>query len=459
MVGRNAIEFIYRGDLEATRQQMRSGRRERSITHFDCRYLHKDGRAVLLSWAGAWSDAAQRHFFIGRDMTERHAMEEQLRQSQKMEAVGQLTGGVAHDFNNLLTVIIGNADSLSHALRREPELQSLADMTANAALRGAELTGSLLAFARKQPLEPRATDINVLVSEMEPLLRRTLGERVVIDIRCAPDLWVSMIDPAQLETAMLNLVVNARDAMPDGGRLIIETANVELDEDYARQNPGLQPGLYVAISVADSGSGMTPEVAGRAFDPFFTTKETGKGTGLGLSMVYGFVKQSNGHIKIYSELGRGTTVKLYVPRIVGADAEPRAPARAAEVRGGGETILAVEDDAGVRDYVERQLKSLGYDVHTARDADEALALLQRLGRIDLLFTDVVMPGRLDGPRLAEAARKLQPGLKVLYTSGYTENAIVHQGRLDASVELLNKPYRRQDLAAKLRKLLDAALVT
>ena len=454
MVGRNAIDFIYPPDLEVTRAQMRSGRRDRAIRRFDTRYQHKDGHIVLLSWAGTWSEAAQRHFFTGRDMTERHAIEEQLRQSQKMEAVGQLTGGVAHDFNNLLTVIVGNADSLVHALEDEPELQGLAEMTANAALRGAELTHSLLAFARKQPLEPRVIDINALVSEMEPLLRRTLGENVSIDMRRSPDLSASLIDPAQLEVALLNLVVNARDAMPEGGRLIIETANVELEEDYAWQNPGLKPGFYVLLSVADSGSGMPPEIVARAFDPFFTTKEIGKGTGLGLSMVYGFVKQSNGHIKVYSEAGHGTTMKLYLPRVAGSGVRVSGRSPVPEVRGGSETVLVVEDDAGVREYVERQLRSLGYGVHCARDGEEALALLQQLDQVDLLFTDVVIPGPLNGPRLAEAARRLRPGLKVVFTSGYAENAIVHQARLDAGVDLLNKPYRRQDLAAKLRKVLD-----
>lgn len=418
---------------------------------------HKDGTAFSLELAISEMslNGEQTYVAVVRDITERKEAERTLQQAQKMEAVGQLTGGIAHDFNNLLTIILGNAETLTEALAERPELKRLAEMSGIAAQRGADLTRSLLAFSRKQVLEPKVTDVNQLVSRMEELLRRTLGEHVEINLVTHGGLWHTTVDPAQLEAAILNLAVNARDAMPMGGKLTIETKNAELDHDYARHNEGATPGPYVMVAVADTGTGMTPEVMARAFDPFFTTKEVGKGTGLGLSMVYGFAKQSHGHIKIYSEVGHGTIIKLYLPRSVEADKPSIASGALTEARGGGETILMVEDDDMVRAHVEDQIKSLGYRVMSARNGLEAMDILCQDQPIDLLFTDVVMPGGVNGPQLAVKARGLRPTIRVLYTSGYTENAVVHQEKLGPTFELLAKPYQRHDLAAKLRKILDS----
>lgn len=318
-------------------------------------------------------------------------LDQKLHQSQKMEAVGQLTGGVAHDFNNLLTVILGNAELLADRLEAHPELKRPAEMLINAAERGAALTRSLLAFARRQPLEPRAVDVNRHVLGMEDMLRRSLGEH--IDIRFMPGraVGLALVDPAQLETALLNLALNARDAMPEGGRLTIETAEAVLDSTYAADGEDVRPGNYVMIAVADSGIGMTPEILERAFEPFFTTKDVGKGTGLGLSMVYGFVKQTGGHIRIYSEPGQGSIVKLYLPRTDSPATEEGKAAQPA-VASRGETILVVEDDDLVRTHVEGELKELGYAVLSAADGSEALRLLEKNSSIDLLFSDIVMPG-------------------------------------------------------------------
>ncbi len=417
----------------------------------------KDGRLVAISTRVApifGSDGKQSgSIAVVTDLTERLALADQLRQAQKMEAVGQLTGGIAHDFNNLLTVILGSAETLSEELADDPRLRRLAEMTGAAAQRGAELTKNLLAFSRKQSLEPKPTDINALVSRLKELLRRTLGEQTEIKTAPGKGLWAAMTDPAQLETALLNLAVNARDAMPGGGKLVIETANIELDQDYARANHGVVPGPYVMIAVSDTGEGMTPEVLAKAFDPFFTTKEVGKGTGLGLSMVYGFVKQSNGYIKLYSEPGHGTTVKLYLPRAAGAAGPDAASARPAEMRGGDETVLVAEDDELVRTHVASLLTGLGYRVLAARNGPEALDVLRQDRKIDLLLTDVVMTGGMNGMQLAEAAQRLRPALKVLFTSGYPGGAIAAQGKHDSRIDLLSKPYQRHELAAKLRMVL------
>jgi len=388
-----------------------------------------------------------------QDISERKALESMLHQSQRLEAVGQLTGGVAHDFNNLLTVILGNADLMVEAAGGNPHLRGLAETTFQAARRGGELTSRLLAYARKQPLEPVPTNVANLIAGMDQLLRRTLDAQVEIEIVRGGGLWTAMVDPAQLESAVLNLCLNARDAMADGGRLTIETANAHLDEDYARQHLEITPGHYVMIAVTDTGTGVSPEIAERVFEPFFTTKASGQGSGLGLSMVYGFAKQSRGHVKLYSEPGEGTTVKLYLPRTRDdAQAEQRDTPRRLP-RGAGERVLVVEDDEMVRRFVREQVASLGYEVLNAADAGTALRLIESGEAIDLLFTDVVMPGAMDGRQLADAARRLRPDLPVLYTSGYTENAIVHQGRLDPGVSLLNKPYRLADLAEKLAAVL------
>ncbi|MGX9962378.1 ATP-binding protein [Roseomonas sp. F4] len=380
-----------------------------------------------------------------------------LLQAQRMEAVGQLTGGLAHDFNNLLTVIIGSAELLAERLEHDPDLLQLAEATRDAAERGGELTRSLLAFARRQPLEPRPVDVGLEIKRIELLLRRTLGERVECRIDLTPNLPPALIDPAQLEAALMNLVLNARDAMPEGGRITVETGFAQIDNEYAARHEEVTPGEYVVVAVTDTGFGMTQDVLGQAFEPFFTTKEFGRGSGLGLSMVYGFVKQSNGHVKIYSEPGQGTAVKLYLPRAAETGV-PRnmQPTRPGRLRGGTEAVLVVEDDEMVRNHVVGELTLLGYQVLAARNGHTAMEILRSDAPIDVLFTDVVMPGGISGPQLAEAALRLRPGLRVLYTSGYTENAVVHHGRLDPGVVLLSKPYRRQELADKLRYVLRPA---
>jgi len=455
MIGRNAEEFIYPDDLQNTRNEMRAARRGQQKRNFECRYVHKEGHAVALNWTGSWSEPVRRHFFIGRDLTELQAAEAQMRQAQKMEAVGQLTGGVAHDFNNILTVITGTIGILADGVADRPELAGVARMIDEAADRGANLTRHLLAFARKQPLQPREIDVNALVLEAAKLLHPTLGEHVQITPLLSPDAWTSQVDPNQLTTCILNLALNARDAMPDGGMLALETGNAMLDEAYAGMHSEVVPGDYVMIAVSDTGSGIAAANLEKVFDPFFTTKEVGKGTGLGLSMVFGFVKQSGGHVKIYSELGHGTSVKIYLPRATGTGADAVAATAPAAVEGGSETVLVVEDDALVRGYVITQVRSLGYATLEAGNAAEALALIDRHPGIDLLFTDVIMPGPMNGRQLAIEAGKRRPGLKTLYTSGYTENAIVHHGRLDSGVLLLAKPYRKAELARMIRQALAA----
>ncbi len=394
---------------------------------------------------------------VGRMIHDRR-LAETLRQGERLRAVGELTGGIAHDFNNLLTVILGNTELLAEELEDRPAAQSLALIAQGAAENAAELTKRLLAFSRRQALDARATDIAGLVRGMKALLRRTLGEHIDIRIAEPQGLWPALVDPPQLESAILNLCINARDAMPAGGTLTIEVANVDLDAAYAELDVELQPGPYVMVAVSDTGTGMSPEVLARAFDPFFTTKEVGKGSGLGLSMVWGFVKQSKGHVKIYSELGLGTTVKLYLPR-AGAEAGRTAVhAQPLEALRGSERILLVEDDELVRTHVAMQLEQLGYRVECAGNGPEALATLARDQAFDLLFTDIVMPGGMNGRQLAEEARRRVPGLRVLFTSGYTEQAMLHQGSLGAGMRLLAKPYRRQELALRVREALDQAPV-
>ncbi len=382
-----------------------------------------------------------------------------LMQSQRLEAVGQLTGGVAHDFNNLLTVVMGNAELLVEQARDKPESadqRMLAEMIVGAAQRGAALTQQLLAFARKQALSPKPLDVNLLIAQMDSMLRRTLGEHIEIELIRAAGLWQAMVDQGQLENALLNLCLNARDAMPQGGRLTIETANTVLDQAYADSHPEVKPGQYVMLAVSDTGQGIAAEHLELVFQPFFTTKEKGKGTGLGLAMVYGFVKQSAGHINIYSEPGHGTAVKLYLPRALYTQSGSPDVQERVMPTGGKETILVVEDDEMVRRYACQQLRSLGYRVIDMDNGAEALAFIEQQDSVDLLFTDVVMPGAMNGRALADAARNRRPGLRVLYTSGYTENAIVHHGRLDPGVLLLAKPYRLVELARAVRAALGQA---
>jgi PAS domain S-box-containing protein len=384
---------------------------------------------------------------------ERRKTEALLHQSQKMEAVGKLTGGVAHDFNNLLQVIAGNLQLLQREVEGNERAMNRVQTAARAVDRGAKLASQLLSFARRQPLQPLVVNLNRLVRGMDELLRRTLGEDVQLETSTAGGLWNTAIDPNQLENVVLNLAINARDAMENNGRLTIEVSNAVLDDRYCRMHPEVLPGQYVLLAVSDTGSGMTPEVMERAFEPFFTTKPEGRGTGLGLSMVYGFVKQSGGHIKLYSELGHGTTIKLYLPRAMEAESAD-AKVVTGPIEGGTETILVVEDDAEVRATVVEMVSELGYRVLKAVDAQSALVVLQSGVPIELLFTDVVMPGPVRSPELARQAKALIPDIEVLFTSGYTENAIVHGGRLDPGVQLLSKPYSREDLARKLRQLLD-----
>ena len=393
---------------------------------------------------------------ITRDLTERRASEERMRQAQKMEAVGQLTGGLAHDFNNLLTVITGNIESLRRRLaeRNEPVLERLASSAQRGAERGALLVHRLLAFSRSQPLAPKSVSVNTLITGMSDMLRRTLGETIIIENVLAGGLWMTFVDTTELESALLNLAINARDAMPDGGKLTIEAANVFLDDAYAAEAE-ITPGQYVGIFVSDTGTGMSSEIIGKAFEPFFTTKGVGKGTGLGLSQVYGFIKQSGGHVKIYSETGAGSTVKLYLPRHIEPSARGEAdPAAQATPQGRGETILVVEDDPDVRSFTIEMLRELGYTVLATTDGQSALRTLDAHREIVLLFTDIGLPGGMNGRQLADEALRRRTQLKVLFTSGYARNAIVHHGRLDPGVELLSKPFTFATLGTRVRRLLD-----
>jgi PAS domain S-box-containing protein len=397
--------------------------------------------------------------FVGiiHDLTERKHTEEQLIQAQKMEAVGQLSGGIAHDFNNLLTVIVGNAEFLSEELKSRYDLQKLADTIVQAGERGAELTQRLLAYGRRQTLNPVDIDCNNLVSGMRTLLQRTLSEEIEIRVTLDPDLEAAFADAGQLENAILNLAINAKDAMPNGGTISISTANMNLDERYHEQHPEVHPGHYVMIAITDDGHGMPAEVLSRVFEPFYTTKEVGKGSGLGLSMVYGFVKQSNGHVAIYSEPGLGTTVRIYLPST--SMPVTKSPHLAPEIPAaqlGQETVLVAEDDPFVRTYAVTCLESFGYRVIEAVDGRDALNKLAGGVSADLLFTDVVMPGGINGWELAETARRMQPELKVLLTSGYALEALAERGRLPVGAVVLNKPYRKADLAKRVREALAPA---
>ncbi|BBK29525.1 hypothetical protein STHU_01590 [Allostella humosa] len=433
--------------IEERLAQFRLGRTDAELHWADGRWFHLLERRTS---DGGWVS-------IRLDITAQKLAEEQLRQAQKMDAIGQLTGGIAHDFNNMLTVIIGNSELLAERADAAPEVRAGLDLVLRAAEAAAELTGRLLAFARRTPLQPRRVQVNPFITQVEVLLRRSLGEQYDIHLALAPGMWDVLIDPAQLEAAILNLALNARDAMADGGPVTIETANIEIDEAYAAANEDAQPGQFIMVAISDAGAGMPAEVVRRAFEPFFTTKPVGKGTGLGLSMVYGFVRQSGGHVKIYSEEGRGTTIRLYLPRAIDdVAASDTLVAEQHLPRGENRTVLVVEDDDLVRRHVEAQLDALGYRVLGAENGPAALARLEAGEAVDLLLTDVVMPGGMTGREVATAAQRLRPGLPVLFMSGYTENAIVHGGRLDPDARLLSKPYRLRDLAAKVHAALTEA---
>jgi PAS domain S-box-containing protein len=457
IVGRNFLELVHPDDQAATELQMGALGEGHYVYKFENRFRRKDGNWCLLSWSAA-PDAAFIHA-IGRDITADREQAEQMRrtelalqQSQKMETIGKLTGGVAHDFNNLLQIISGNLQLLEvHC--ESGEAERWIGNARSAVEKGAKLASYLLAFGRRQPLEPRVVKVSRVVMGMEDMLRRSLGEEIEIELVMSGGLWNTAVDVAQVENAVLNLAINARDAMNGAGRLTIEANNAVLDDLYCRNHAEVAPGQYVMVGVTDTGAGMAPEVLRQAFEPFFSTKDEGKGTGLGLSMVYGFVKQSGGHVKIYSEPGQGTTVKIYLPRTLAAEDAMAPVAEPQPAVGGTETILVAEDDEAVRTTVVEMLTDLGYRVLKAADAASALAVVESGVPIDVLFTDVVMPGRLRSPELARMARERLPRLAVLFTSGYTENAIVHGGRLDPGVELLGKPYTRESLARRIRQVL------
>ena len=419
----------------------------------------KDGSTFPMDLAVG--EAVQRgsKTFVGiiRDLTERREAEkerEQLRQAQKMEAVGQLTGGLAHDFNNLLAIIIGNLDLLLEIRSGDAVADELVRDALEAALRGADLTRRLLAFARRQPLRPERCDINDVVGRIVKLLTRTLGENISIELALAAEVWPVVIDKAQFEAVIANLATNARDAMPKGGRLVIDTRNGRLDQSYAAAHAEVTPGDYVVIEVTDSGCGIPSDRLPRIFEPFYTTKEQGKGTGLGLSMVFGFMKQSGGHISVYSEPGKGTTFRLYLPRFEEAMVQALPVADEPASRGGNEAILVVEDNAGLRRIVVRQLRDSGYHVLEAPDADVAMAILEGPEPIHLLLTDIVMPGTMDGRDLARTAVRRRPLLRVLLTSGFPDARVAGGGGLVTETRLLSKPYRKEELRRAVREILD-----
>jgi PAS domain S-box-containing protein len=464
VLGRSFMDFVHPDDVAATRAE--AGRLAEGLTtlRFENRYRCKDGSYRWLSWI-AVPDEDLIHA-VGRDVTaEKQAAdalretEEALRQAQKMEAVGQLTGGIAHDFNNLLAGIVGSLDLMQTRIAqgRTENVERYAKAAMSSAQRAAALTHRLLAFSRRQPLDPKPANANQLVTSIEDMLRRTIGPMHALEIVTAGGLWTTLCDPNQLESAILNLVINARDAMPEGGKLTIETCNAHLDDTYTAKLHELSPGQYVCICVTDTGTGMPPEVVARAFEPFFTTKPLGQGTGLGLSMVYGFAKQSEGHLKIYSEEGTGTTIKIYLPRHRGVAVEEEHSSSSTEPPRAetGETVLVVEDEPVVRDLIVEVLGDLGYRALEAPDGPSGLRMLQSRERIDLVVTDVGLPG-LNGRQLADQARVTRPGLKVLFITGYAENATLAGGFLEPGMEMITKPFAVEALATKVSAMLGRA---
>jgi PAS domain S-box-containing protein len=420
--------------------------------------LCKDGTEFPVEISLSPLDAGEEKLvaYAIRDMTERKKVEAQLQQAQKMEAVGQLTGGVAHDFNNLLTVIVGNLQLVEEIAEQDETVKKPIDAALDAAMRGAALTKRLLAFSRQQLLAPKVLDVNKLVNGLEPLLHRTLGDDIDVRVKLAKELWLTRVDPSQLENSIINLAINSRDAMPAGGTLVVETSNAEIDETYAINQTEVVPGEYVMLRVGDDGTGIPKDALQHVFDPFFSTKERTKGSGLGLSMVYGFVKQSSGHIQVYSEEGYGTSIKIYLPRLSAeeVDTATTTTGSARLVPTGKETILLVEDETAVREIASTLLRALGYTVLEAEHGPAALEILDQHNNIDLLFTDVVMPGGMNGVELVRQALQRYPEMKTLYTSGYADTAIFDKAMLSRGAELLTKPYRKEVLASKIREILD-----
>ncbi|GJD39338.1 Sensor histidine kinase RcsC [Methylobacterium bullatum] len=462
LAGRSFADLAHPDDRDAVCATFSAIVAEPLTDPFEFRLRHADGSYRWFAWTGAFEDG--RIYASGRNTTAEREQaaalalaEDALRQAQKMEAVGQLTGGIAHDFNNLLTGIVGSLDLMQTRLSqgRMDNIERYAKAAMSSANRAAALTHRLLAFARRQPLDPKLVDANALIASLEDLLRRTIGETISLDIVMGEGLWATLCDPHQLENAILNLAINARDAMPDGGRLRIETSNSELDRAYARLHPGVEPGAYVRIVVSDTGTGMPADVIARAFDPFFTTKPLGQGTGLGLSMIYGFARQSDGHAKIDSQVGHGTAVKLYLPRSVEAVPEPGTADTITEAArlGAGETVLVVEDEGVVRDLIVDVLEDLGYRAISAPDGLSGLKILLTQERVDLLVTDVGLPG-LNGRQLADQARETRPNLKVLFITGYAENAIFGNGQLDPGMQMITKPFPVEILAGRIREMME-----
>ncbi|RYF17786.1 MAG: response regulator, partial [Oxalobacteraceae bacterium] len=462
LLTRNFLDLVHPDDLMATQDAAAALGEGKSFTRFDNRYRHKDGSYRSLTWTAVPGDgliiAVARDITTEQDQAEalRHA-EEALRQAQKMEAVGQLTGGLAHDFNNLLTGMMGNLELLQVRVARGrlEDLDRFINAAQGAGRRAAALTQRLLAFSRRQTLDPKPTDVNRLITGFEEMLARTVGATVDIEIVGAVGLWPTEIDAGQLENAILNLCINGRDAMPDGGRLTVETANKWFDY-RAAQDHELPPGQYISVCVTDSGTGMPPAVIKRVFEPFFTTKPIGQGTGLGLSMIYGFARQSGGHVRIYSEVGHGTTVCIYLPRYHGDVIDDVAEMqRAAAEVAGGQTILVVDDEATIRHLIDEVLDEQGYTVIGAADGAAGLKVLQSGARIELLITDVGLPNGMNGRQVADHAGALRPGLKVLFITGFAENAAVGNGHLEPGMELLTKPFTLEALTSKVAAMIKA----
>ena len=456
LLARPFIEIIEPADHAETADVVARLTAGEVVAGFVDHVLAKDGTARTIMWDAVPDAGSDLFYIIGRDLTEQHGAEEALRQAQKMQAVGQLTGGLAHDFNNLLTGVMGNLELLQMRLAsgRLDDLERFVLAAQGAGRRAASLTQRLLAFSRRQTLDPRPTDVNRLIAGMEDLLARTIGPDIALEIVGAAGLWPSSIDAGQLENALLNLCINARDAMPYGGRITIETANKWLDARAARERD-LPPGQYLSICVTDTGAGMSSDTIARAFEPFFTTKPIGQGTGLGLSMIYGFARQSGGQVRIYSEVGMGTTMCIYLPRHAGEMTDETEVEAAIGAAGGGSgTILTVDDEAPIRHLVDEVLDDIGYTVIGAADGAAGLKVLQSGARIDLLITDVGLPGGMNGRQVADAARHLRPGLKVLFITGFAENAAVGNGHLEPGMELLTKPFSLEALTAKVGAMMD-----